>query len=387
MNSYTYSTALFISGILGLMDHEHYMKMALDLAGKGAGYTSPNPMVGAVVVKEGKVVGKGWHQNAGGPHAEVNAIDDAGKNARGADIYVTLEPCNHHGRTPPCTQKILDAGIVHVIMAMDDPNPDVKGRGADYLMEKGVKVTRGVCEGEAVRLNERFVKYVKTKRPFVVLKCACTLDGQIATRSGDSKWVTGPESRQYVHRIRHEVDAILVGIGTVMADNPSLTTRLDGVACLDPARVILDTRLSINPDAKVLTQTSDALTYVMTGAGVDPEKKAAIEKTGARVVPVREKNHGIDLDALMEKLGALGITSVLIEGGGKVVASALKTGIVDKVNFFYAPKILGGNDGVSVCSGTGPLFMKDSIILTRISVRRFGDDVMIQGYIKPDPIN
>lgn len=359
------------------------MKMALELAEKGAGYTSPNPMVGAVVVKNGRVIGKGWHQAVGGPHAEVNAIDDAGESARGADIYVTLEPCNHHGRTPPCTEKIRDAGIVHVIMAMEDPNPDVEGRGADYLKQKGVRVTTGICEDAARKLNAPFIKYVRTKRPFVILKCALTLDGQIATRTGNSKWVTGPESRQYVHWIRHQADAIMVGIGTVSADNPSLTTRLENRKGVDPTRIILDTRLSINADAKVLTQTSAAPTCVVTGKSVHPEKRATIEKTGARVLTAAENDKGIDLVALMNKLGSMGMTSLLIEGGARVAASALKAGIVDKINFFYAPKILGGNDGIPVFVGTGPLLMKDAIMIKDMAVRRFGDDVMIEGSIKP----
>ena len=203
------------------------METALDLAARGAGYTSPNPMVGAVVVKNGEIVGRGWHQKAGGPHAEVHAIDDAGDLARGATLFVTLEPCNHVGRTPPCTQKILASGISHVVMAMTDPNPDVDGCGADFLIRNGVTVETGVCEQQARRLNEIFIKYIQTKRPFVTLKCAATLDGRIATRTGDSKWVTGPAARNYVHELRHRMDAIMVGINTVTNDNPRLTTRLE----------------------------------------------------------------------------------------------------------------------------------------------------------------
>jgi diaminohydroxyphosphoribosylaminopyrimidine deaminase/5-amino-6-(5-phosphoribosylamino)uracil reductase len=226
------------------MDDESYMKLALELAEKGYGWTAPNPMVGAVVVKDGQVVGRGYHQRVGGPHAEVNAIDDAGSRAGGATIYVTLEPCNHFGRTPPCTRKILDAGIRRVVVAMADPNPAVTGGGIATLRDRGVAVTTGVCEKEARTLNEGFITWVTTGRPFVIVKCATTLDGRIATRTGDSRWVTGPASRQFVHRIRHGVDGIMVGVETVKKDDPSLTTRLDGNTGSDPTRIILDTHLS-----------------------------------------------------------------------------------------------------------------------------------------------
>ncbi len=234
------------------MNDQDYMKLALDLAEKGRGWTSPNPMVGAVVVKDGRIVGRGYHQQPGGPHAEVNAIDDAGDRARGATLYVTLEPCNHFGRTPPCTRKILDAGIRRVVVAMTDPNPGVQGGGNPYLQDQGIQVTTGICEKEARTLNENFITWVTTGKPFVIVKCAATLDGRIATRTGDSRWVTGPASRQFVHRIRHGVDAILVGVETVKKDDPSLTTRLDGETGSDPTRIVLDTHLSIPLTAKML---------------------------------------------------------------------------------------------------------------------------------------
>lgn len=364
------------------MDDTFFMNKALALARKGAGYTSPNPMVGAVVVKNGKILGSGWHPFVGGPHAEVKAIDDAGEKANGADIYVTLEPCNHHGRTPPCTEKILKSGIKRVVMAMPDPNPDVTGGGAAYLEENGVKVDTGVCEAEALALNEAFVKFVKTGRPFVTLKCAATLDGRIATSTGDSKWVTGPEARAFVHEIRHDVDAIMVGRGTLSSDDPSLTTRREGKAGKDPARIILDTRLSISEKAKVLTQKSEASTCIITGPDVDDEKRRAVLAAGGKIMEVKQTPEGgIDLGDLMGRLGKERITSLLIEGGATVVKSALATGIVDKVIFFYAPKILGGDDGVPMVKGRGPLLMKDSIQIQKIDVKRFGNDVMIQGYI------
>ncbi|OQY53924.1 MAG: riboflavin biosynthesis protein RibD [Desulfobacteraceae bacterium 4572_88] len=329
---------------------KYFMKMALDLATKGQGFTAPNPMVGAVLVKDGKMVGKGYHEAVGTAHAEVNAIDDAGDQAKGATLYVTLEPCNHTGRTPPCTEKILSAGISRVMVAMNDPNPDVRGGGNDYLKSQGIPVTSGVCEAEARQLNEVFIKYVRTRQPFVILKCAMTLDGRIATKTGDAKWVSGDASREYVHQMRHAADGIMVGIGTVRSDDPSLTTRLEGTEGRDP------------------TSVSD-------------EKASAIENQGAKVIRARLKAGRIDLDALMNQLGEMGITSLLVEGGGTVAASALEAGIVDKINFFYAPKILGGDDGVSVCRGTGPELMKDCVSVENIRVRRFQEDVLIEGYV------
>jgi len=361
------------------------METALDLAAMGQGFTSPNPMVGAVVVKDGTVVGKGYHRFAGGPHAEVEALRDAGTSVNGATLYVTLEPCNHTGRTPPCTEKIIEGGIKRVVAAMADPNPDVKGGGMAYLESRGVSITSGVCEKRAKRLNEAFIKYVRRKRPFVIVKCATTLDGRIATKTGDAKWVSGEASRAYVHKLRHAVDAIMVGINTVKNDDPSLTTRLpgdlSGTNGRDPKRVILDTRLSISENAKVLRLSSDSGTIIVTGGSIPGDKKARIEDQGSSIIESALKNDKIDLDLLMDRLGDREITSLLIEGGGRVIASAFSAGIVDKVIFFFAPKILGGDDGVPVCSGQGPALMKDCIPVKDVRVQRFGDDVMVEGYI------
>ncbi|MBU0993579.1 MAG: bifunctional diaminohydroxyphosphoribosylaminopyrimidine deaminase/5-amino-6-(5-phosphoribosylamino)uracil reductase RibD [Proteobacteria bacterium] len=369
------------------MDDSYFMAIALALAENGCGFTSPNPMVGCVVVKDGLVVGKGWHEKAGQPHAEVNAINDAGENANEATLYVTLEPCNHTGRTPPCTEKILSAGIKRVVIAMEDPNPDVKGGGIARLKEAGLSISSGILKDKALKLNESFVKYVLTKKPFVTLKCAATLDGQIATRSGDSKWVTGPESRNHVHELRHMADAILVGIQTVITDNPSLTTRREGLKGKNPARIILDSRLSIPEDAKVLQPDTESGTIIFSGilAEIDAsllEKKAQLEKNGARVIETPLNNDLIDFNIVLDRLGGLGITSLLIEGGGRVISSALSAGIVDKIVMFYAPKFLGGNDGVPVCRGIGPEKMDDCIQMENITLKRFGDDVMIEGYVK-----
>jgi diaminohydroxyphosphoribosylaminopyrimidine deaminase/5-amino-6-(5-phosphoribosylamino)uracil reductase len=366
------------------MDDIFFMKMALELAEKGRGYTSPNPIVGAVLVKDGKVVGKGYHEAAGKAHAEINAINDAGAEARDSVLYVTLEPCNHFGKTPPCTDRILEAGIKSVVAAVEDPNSDVKGKGAEYLREKGVDVKFGICEKEAKRQNEVFFKYIMTKRPFVSVKCASTLDGRIATKTGDSKWITCEESRRFVHRLRHYNDAIMVGIDTVKRDDPKLTTRIDGVSGRNPLRIILDSRLSISEDAIVLQREAGSDTVIIVGdSAVDAafsRKKGIFGEKGIRIIESPTKNGLIDLDSLMGKIGSMGITSVLIEGGSRVLASAFSAGIVDKVFFFYAPKILGG-DGVSICSGPGPAMMNDSIPVKNVNIQRFGDDFMIEGYI------
>ena len=365
----------------GTMDDRDYMKMALALAEKGRGFTSPNPMVGAVLVRNDQVIGKGWHQMAGKAHAEVNAIADAGDAANGSTLYVTLEPCNHTGQTPPCTHLILDAGIRRVVAAMPDPNPDVTGGGLAFLKEKGVEAVSGICESRAIRQNETFIKYIRTKQPFVILKNASTLDGRIATRSGDSKWVTGDESRRFVHQLRHEVDAIMVGINTIKTDNPRLTTRLEAFKGRDPIRIILDTRLSIPESAKLLQLSSDSDTVIVCGNFISEDKKRRIEKKGIKILKSDEKDNWIDLKALMPCLGKMGVTSLLVEGGSRVTAAMLTAGVVDKVFFFYAPKILGGDDGIPICSGPGPLSLDQSIKVKNVSVRRFADDVMIEGYI------
>ena len=363
------------------MNDSHFMNMALDLAVKGEGSASPNPMVGAVVVKDGLVVGSGYHKIAGGPHAEVNALDAAGSLAKGATLYVTLEPCNHTGRTPPCTRKILDSGVGRVVAAMKDPNKNVAGQGAEFLEQNGVPVTTGVCEAQAKKLNEAFIKYVSTGRPFVIAKCAATLDGRIATRTGDSRWVTGESARQFVHQLRHKTDAIMVGINTIRHDDPSLTTRLPGLEGSDPVRIILDTHLSISRDARVLRQTSAVPTILVTGPTAPADKKKALENIGAQVCEVSLKNELIDMNPLMEQLGAMELTSLLIEGGSRVLASAFNRAVVDKVLFFYAPKILGGDDGIPICSGKGAAQMNKCIMINDISVHRLGDDVLIEGYV------
>ncbi|MCL6635390.1 MAG: bifunctional diaminohydroxyphosphoribosylaminopyrimidine deaminase/5-amino-6-(5-phosphoribosylamino)uracil reductase RibD, partial [Peptococcaceae bacterium] len=330
----------------------HYMRMALELAGRARGRTSPNPMVGAVVVKDGKVVGSGYHLRAGTPHAEVHALNEAGEKARGATLYVTLEPCCHYGRTGPCSEAVIGAGIARVVVAMTDPNPKVAGGGIKRLREAGIEVTLGVLEEEARELNEVFIKYITTGRPFVVAKAAMSLDGKIATRSGRSKWITGPEARAYGHQLRDWYDAIMVGIGTVLADDPSLTARLPGGKGRDPVRVILDSRARIPLNAGVLTRRSGAPTIIAATAAAPQAKLAALRRAGARVLVVNDGPR-VDLAGLMKLLAEQEITSVLIEGGSGVHGSALAAGIVDKVAWFIAPRIIGGREAPGPVGGEG----------------------------------
>jgi diaminohydroxyphosphoribosylaminopyrimidine deaminase/5-amino-6-(5-phosphoribosylamino)uracil reductase len=357
------------------------MQLALALAARGKGFTSPNPCVGAVVVKNGEVVGQGWHRAFGADHAEVMAIDDAGGAARDADLFVTLEPCNHFGKTPPCTHKILASGIRRVVAACPDPNPKAAG-GLSFLSQNGVDVSCGLLQERAEILIEDFLWYVRHHTPFVILKCAATLDGRIATSTGESQWITCEESRVFGHEIRGQVDAILVGSGTLHADNPSLTCRIPGKQTRDPARVILDTRLTISEDANVIRQESTASTIVVTGPGVPVDKKTRLLKKNVRVVEIGLKNNRLDLQQLVVTLGDMSMTSLLVEGGGTVAASVLSAGIVNKLVYFLAPRLLGGSDGKAVFEGKGVEKLTDAVTLGRMSVTRVGTDILIQGYIR-----
>jgi diaminohydroxyphosphoribosylaminopyrimidine deaminase/5-amino-6-(5-phosphoribosylamino)uracil reductase len=352
-------------------DDEKFMCLAIELARKAKGRTSPNPMVGAVIVKDGEIVGTGYHQKAGTPHAEIHAIRDAGEKAKDATIYVSLEPCSHYGRTGPCTQAIISAGLSRVVMAMMDPNPRVNGKGKSILESHGISVTNGILENEARKLNEFFIKYITTGLPFVILKTAMTLDGKIATHSGKSKWITSEDSRKLVHQIRDEVDAIMVGIGTVIKDDPSLTTRLlDGI--------ILDSHARIPLDSKILNLNSNAKTIVAITSSAPQERIEQI-KQHADILTISEKDGKIDLQELMKKLGQMEITSVMIEGGADVNASALKAGIVDRVMFFIAPKLFGGKDAPSPIGGDGIDEPSEAIKLKDMSVERIGEDILIIG--------
>ncbi len=361
------------------MDKIFYMKHAIKLAKRAMGRTSPNPLVGAVVVKDGEIISQGYHRRAGMPHAEIEALKAAGENAKGADLYVNLEPCNHFGRTPPCTQAIIEAGISKVFIGMPDPNPNVKGGGIEYLRAHGIKVEVGILEDECRRLNEVFIKYVTSGMPFVILKLAASLDGKIALANGGSKWITNEKSRKFVHRLRNRVDAILVGIGTILKDDPRLTARLPHAK--DPIRIVLDTYLRIPLSAKVLNSDLPAQTIMITGPEVSKDKIKKIKEKSAYVMEIGLKNGLIDLKELLLKLAERGITSILVEGGASVAASFLKEKLVDKFYFFYAPKIIGGHYSIPMIGGKDINSMDQVIYLKDINIRRFGEDLLLMGYI------
>lgn len=359
-----------------------YMKRALELAEKGSGFTSPNPLVGAVIVKDGAIIGEGHHEIYGGPHAEINAFKNAIEDVRGATMYVTLEPCSHFGKTPPCANAIIEKGIAKVIIGMIDPNPIIAGRGVALLRDSGIEVHTGVLEEECEKLNEIFIKYITTKKPFVILKSAMTLDGKIATATGDSKWITSEASRKRVHQIRQRTSGILVGIGTVLTDNPQLTTRLEEVNVSHPIRIILDTHARVPMEAHVLENLDEIRTIIATTALAPTEKLKRLKEKGAEILLLPIKDDHVDLEALMIALGEIGIDSVLIEGGSRVNYSAIEADIVDKVIFFIAPKLIGGDEAKTPVGGTGKMFMRDAVVLKNMNYQVIGEDIMIEGYLE-----
>jgi diaminohydroxyphosphoribosylaminopyrimidine deaminase/5-amino-6-(5-phosphoribosylamino)uracil reductase len=361
-----------------------YMRRALELAKGGIGYTNPNPLVGAVIVKEDRIIGEGYHKVYGSHHAEVNAFLNATENVEGATMYVTLEPCSHYGKTPPCAKAIVEKGINKVIIGLKDPNPIVAGRGIKILEEAGIEVVTGVLEEEGRKLNEIFLKYITTKLPFVIMKTAMTLDGKIATRTNASKWITGELSRKHVHELRHRVAGIMVGIGTVLADDPSLTTRFEDGRGSDPIRIIVDSSARIPLEAKVLNIESDAKTIIAVTEKANKEKLRLLEEKSAEIIVTPSKNERIDLSLLMKELGERKIDSILLEGGSELNYAALEEGIVDKINAFIAPKIVGGITAKTPVGGQGKAYMEDAINLKCVDIHRFGDDIMIEAYIKKE---
>nr|WP_282706879.1 bifunctional diaminohydroxyphosphoribosylaminopyrimidine deaminase/5-amino-6-(5-phosphoribosylamino)uracil reductase RibD [Natroniella acetigena] len=356
------------------------MSLALDLAKRALGRTSPNPLVGAVIVKEGEVIGTGFHHYAGGFHAEVNVLKDVGEEAKGATMYVTLEPCSHYGKTPPCAKFIIESGIKKVIIAMKDPNPKVAGKGIEMLETAGVETEVGLLKEEAAKLNEDYIKYMKTNTPFVILKNAMTLDGKIATKKGDSKWITGEESRAFVHQLRDQVDGILVGIGTALADNPRLTTRLpEGGE--DAIRIVLDGKLRIPLDANLVIQKSSAPTIIATTEQADQVKKIKLKEAGVEIIEAGTDNR-VDLEKLLDELGKRELISLLVEGGSQVNSSFLEAKLVDKLYYFIAPKIIGGKEAIPVVAGTGVDKIEAGIGIDQLQHKRVGDDILIIGYPK-----
>jgi diaminohydroxyphosphoribosylaminopyrimidine deaminase/5-amino-6-(5-phosphoribosylamino)uracil reductase len=361
-----------------------FMRLALRLARKGLGKTSPNPMVGAVVVRGNVVVGRGYHHRAGEPHAEILALRQAGKRARGATLYLNLEPCDHFGRTPPCTRGIMDAGINRVVAGMKDPNPLVSGRGIRRLRRAGVQVDVGILKKECQELNAPFGKYVTSKTPFVTLKAAASLDGKVATRSGDSRWISSEVSRNYVHRLRQAVDAVMVGIGTVLKDDPLLTVRLPGgKRSHQPLRVIVDSRLRIPLHSQLVRTAGQHPTLVATTRAASSSRMQRLARTNVEVSIIAKDARGhVSLKGLMKELALRGVVSVLVEGGSTLNASALRERVVDRLLFFLAPKIIGGQQAPGILGGEGILRIKEAKPVKIIKIRRIGPDVLIEGTLE-----
>ncbi|MBT6600064.1 MAG: bifunctional diaminohydroxyphosphoribosylaminopyrimidine deaminase/5-amino-6-(5-phosphoribosylamino)uracil reductase RibD [Nitrospina sp.] len=357
------------------------MNLALDLARKSEGQTNPNPLVGAVIVKSGKVVAKGYHEKAGLPHAEAIALNKAGTKARGADLYVNLEPCCHHGRTPPCTEAIISAGIKRVILGIRDPNRLVNGRGIRFLRKQGVEVVIGVLRRDCHKINEHFIKYITTGRPWVILKSAASLDGKIATRTGDSKWITGSKARAYAHRLRSRVDAILVGAETVRMDDPQLTVRPKKKGMRNPVRIIVSGKGSISTSAKIFNNAHKERVIYVANASLPLVRKKKLQKIGVEVLLVKYRKKKVDLPLLMDALGKMKITSIMIEGGSEISGNALKEKLVDKLIYFLAPKIIGGKNAPGPVGGQGISRIEDFIEVKEISIEKLGNDFVIEGNI------
>lgn len=371
------------------MRDEEYMRLALELAEKGCGWTSPNPMVGAVIVKDGRIIGFGWHERWGTPHAERNALASCQESPKGGTMYVTLEPCCHHGRQPPCTDAILEAGISRVVTGSSDPNPLVAGKGIQRLREHGVEVTEHVLKEECDRINQVFFHYIQTKRPYVVMKYAMTMDGKIAAYTGASKWIAGKEARNHVQMQRHRYTGIMAGVGTVLADNPLLTCRiwdsggrgqmLEEVR--NPVRIICDTDLRTPLTAQVVS-TAEQAPVILATCCRDLERRRLYEEKGCRILLTDRKDGHVDLRQLMEKLGQEQIDSILLEGGGTLNWAALKAGIVKKVQAYIAPKLFGGQEAKTPVEGLGVSSPAAAFCLRNSSITRLGDDFLIESEVE-----
>ncbi len=360
------------------MTDQEWMRLALDLAELGEGDVNPNPLVGAVAVRDDQVVGRGYHRQFGGPHAEIYALDEAGDAARGATLYVTLEPCCHYGKTPPCTARILAAGVRRVVVATLDPNPIISGRGLATLRDAGIEVTGGVLAEAALRQTEIFRKYITTGLPFVHLKLATSLDGRIATRTGDARWISSEASRIRAHRLRRRHAAILVGIGTVLADDPRLDVR--HVFGRSPTPIVLDAYGRLPLAARLLRS---GFSPIVATVAVPPERRSALEQAGCRVWEIPCKEGGVDLPILVRRVGEAGLDSILVEGGGETAASFLAAGLVDRVSFFVAPLLIGGRDAVPAIGGLGVDRIEDAVRLVDVTTERVDGDLLVSGRIPP----
>jgi diaminohydroxyphosphoribosylaminopyrimidine deaminase/5-amino-6-(5-phosphoribosylamino)uracil reductase len=355
------------------------MNLAMKLALKGKGYTSPNPLVGAIVVKGGRIIGRGFHVRAGLAHAEVVALDEAAGKAEGATLYVTLEPCVHFGRTPPCVARIIKSGVKEVIIGMVDPNPLNNGKGIEILKQNKIKVEVGFLEDKLKRMNEVFIKYITKRIPFVTVKVAESLDGRIATKTGDSKWITSDKSRVLAHRARRDFDAIMVGVNTVLRDNPKLDAWFSKK---HPIKIVVDSQLSTPEKANVFLGKSPVIIATLaTRSGQETENRKILEGK-ANILEIKEKAGQINLKDMMKKLAGMGITSVLVEGGGMLIGSLFDDCLVDKIMFFVSPKIIGGKDSIGSVMGQGVSRVERALKLKNVSLKRVGEDFLIEGYVK-----
>lgn len=360
------------------MTDSKYMQLALELAQKGCGFVNPNPMVGAVIVKDNQMIGQGCHEKYGGPHAERNALANCTASPQGAAIYVTLEPCCHYGKTPPCTEAIIESGISKVVVGIRDPNPLVAGKGIDKLRRQGIQVIEGILEPECAALNEVFFHYIKTKTPYVVMKYAMTMDGKTAAYSGKSKWITGETARQRVHQDRHRYTAIMVGAGTVIADDPLLNCRL--AAGKNPIRIICDTSLRIPVQSQIVKTAKDIPTIIATACTSSEQHKRYLA-AGCQVITVSSKNGHVNLNELMIRLGEEKIDSILLEGGSTLNWSALQNGLVNKVQAYIAPKLLGGNNAKTPIAGIGAENPGAAFLLTDTAITMLGEDILIESRV------
>lgn len=357
--------------------HERYMRIALDLAAKAAGMTSPNPLVGAVVVKARRIVGKGYHREAGLPHAEVYALAAAGKRASGAMLYVTLEPCDHYGRTPPCTDAIIRSGIKTVVIGMNDPNPITRGKGVRKLRRHGIAVVTGILNEEARAINRPYLKWVTKRIPYVTIKAAQSLDGKIATALGGSQWITAPGTRRYARSLRGTVDAVMVGVNTVIKDDPLLTARSGG---REPIRIVVDSRLRTPLKARILATASRAPVIIVTARRYPRQR--LYEAKGAAVLVVKGRGTTVDLTHLMKTLAAMDITHVMVEGGGTLIGSLVAARLVDRFLFFIAPMVIGGRRALTSVEGAGAKTIGEALRVKITSLRRFGGDILVEAEVR-----
>jgi len=360
-------------------NHEYYMNLAMKFALKAKGMTSPNPLVGALVVKDGRIVGRGFHEKAGLAHAEVAALDEAARLAKGATLYVTLEPCAHFGRTPPCVDRIIQSGVKEVVVGMIDPNPLNNGKGIRIMANHKIKVRVGVLEDKLRSINKAFITYITQRMPYVTVKAAQSLDGKIATRTGESKWITSDKSRSFSHALRKEYDAVMVGVNTVMRDNP----RLDAwFAKRQPVKIVVDSQLSTPQDANIFSGNSKVIIATLPAKPGQETQNRSVLSQKATIMEVKEKFGQVNLKDMLKRLARMEITSILVEGGGTLIGSLFDEGLVDSVKFFISPKIIGGRDAVSSVMGKGIARIDGAIMLDNISVRRIKEDILVEADVK-----